>query len=424
MAAAPRGGGGGGGGAHPPPAAWPSNWRVGVAAPLALFGLALFIASPHSRIPKHASAGEGVFAAITREMLDPTARCGLDTPGWWEVNASLADPDVFIPPAALWKWRTEGDCAYSIRDFDDFVAAFAGRTLTFMGDSTMRTAFFDFTCALLRCFDGSDQLGPRDGDLRGWDAGRARQCQHCDGGRFVPSAVLPLGERYGHITLRWYWLSWMDYLEAAPEPESPAWGEDWRSYVDTIPREWDFDALFNADPGDFFVLGNGLWELKFPGRAVNETEAVDTDAAVAFYTASLGRMLDALQRSVVGTTLAAEGRFVLRGLPLAERGGEAHLAARAAAGATGPITHPHYATPLTAAAAEAQADALDGTSIPFLDVRRMTHYPLSAERTGVTAPPRDEDGFVLTTDGTHPRAWVSLLQMRALLSFFADSAQL
>ena len=417
---------------HAPPAPVArATWLAGVSAPLLLFALALFVTAPHSRIPRHPSDfSGGLLRSIARDVLDPAPRCGLDAPGHYVFNASLADPERWRPEAALWRWHIDSadGCRYSITDFDDFLAAFEGQTLTFVGDSTMRTIFFDFACALLRCLDGSDRLGPREGDGAGggdgWDAERTRQCEHCEGGRYVPSAVLRLGPRYGGITLRWYWLSWMDYLPGAPAPESVAWAEDWRSYVDTIPREWDFDAVFNREPGDFVVLGLGLWELKYPGWPANETEPVDLDAAVAYFAGRTQQLVDALGATTVGGPMAAAGRFVFRGLPIAERGTPRHMQARAEGGVAGPLPFPHYAQPLTLRAQAAQAALLDATALPYFDVVPYTHYALSQAVTGLDAAPPGGDGFQLTTDGTHPRPVVSLLQMRAMLSFFADSALL
>jgi len=408
-----------------------SAWAV--VAPLALFSLALLVTLPHSRIPTHPGGG-GLLSSITREVLDPVPRCGLDTRGHYVFNASIPVWDAeerWRPEATMWRWVVDDDgggCQYSISDFNDFVAAFVGRTLTFMGDSTMRTTFFHFTCALLRCSDGSDRLGPRDGDgpgAAGWDDERARQCEHCKGDRYVPSAVLRLGPRYGGITLRWYWLSWMDHLLGAPEPGSGAWAEDWRSYVDTIPREFDFESLFNTDTGDFFAVGCGLWELKYPGWPVNTTERVELPTAVTYFTERLRHFVAALEGTHAGSALAEQGRFVFRGLPISELDSPHHAAARARAGDTAPLRWPHYAQTLTLAAQAAQAAVLAGSNLPYFDVSRYTHYALSQAVTGLNAtPPSPDEGFQLTMDGTHPRPVVSLLQMRAMLSFFADSALL
>lgn len=316
-----------------------------VLGPLLLVAAALswlpFTTRPSSARRSQPSPGGGDDASVlstalraTRQFFDAGApRCELDEPGWWDLNASAA-------PAQRWAWRTARPCTHSIATFDDFVEAFQGRTITLIGDSTARAAFFAFSCALLRCHAPSDVLGPRE---RG-APGEPDPCEHCDEARLVvPSAVLRLGARYRDITLRFYWLSWMDTLTRRGPLMGPEdWDGDWRSQVDEVPREYDPDALLHHDVGDFVVMGVGLWELKFPGSPYPPTQpAAARAAALAYFEASLRNLTRALAGTRLGGELAETGRFVFRGLPAIERGGPTHARARAAAGHTGPLTYPH-----------------------------------------------------------------------------------
>lgn len=383
-------------------------------------------ALPHAYGPAHGGAPERLPhpARVTwRPAPPPGVRlCSLNEPGgggFWnysEDNSRLRrdgidDGDDISMPFPPWEWTPAPGCAPAVSSWNDVVGAFAGKTLTFVGDSTMRSLYFHLMCPMLRCLEAVP---------RAW---RNPGCRPCFSQRWeIPRHEVRLGAQGGNVTLRFLWLSFMENL-AGTGPRPPHNKSRWRAEEEPMKRRWDFGEEFGAaSPSDFMLIGLGFWDIKHAVPGLSDG-SLPPDVARTNFIEQFAAMSDVLLASPLARKLGPVRRLVIRTLPTLERGTPQHENLWG----DGWLWH-HYDRNASLALRAHQLRSPLCAALACYDTGPVTDYVPSAARTGVW-PMQDQDGVrkpmdgQLTTDYIHPTHFVSMVMLQHILSHFATSPE-